>query len=53
MKTEIKAKRDHLTGVTVWSIREFLGNQFCGHWHEIGRALTLSDARARLALVRP
>lgn len=45
-------KSDYLTGHRVFSVQEFVGNQFCGHWHEIDWALDLGAANARLQEVR-
>lgn len=45
-------KSDYLTGQRVYSVQEYTGNQFCGHWCEIDWALDLGAANKRLRTVR-
>ncbi len=45
-------KNDYLTDVRVYSVQEYVSNQFCGHWHEIDWKLDLGAANARLRAVR-
>jgi hypothetical protein len=40
----VVSKSDYLSGARVWSAQEYVGNQFCGHWHEIGWALDIPGA---------
>jgi hypothetical protein len=44
-------KADYLTGATIYSVQEWVANQFCGHWLEIDWALNLGDANALMERV--
>jgi hypothetical protein len=51
-KYQVVPKSDYLTGARVWSVQEYMSNQFCGHWFELSWTTDLAEANRRLREAR-
>lgn len=48
-KYRVVSKLDGETGIRVWSVQEYMSNQFCGHWFELSWCVDFCEANRRLS----